>query len=144
MGFLQIEKTLALTVLLAFPHWASAADHGWHCMAPKEVSNYELRGEQVLVRGILLREETGQLTNIPVIQANFTAENRGPKDVHVEMELTGSNDKGETVFAMSLGPAFGGIVSPNSSQPVEAAVFAAPGELDQATKICIRFTGDFE
>jgi hypothetical protein len=44
----------------------------------------------------------------------------------------GSNDEGP-VFVMNVTPSFGGMVLSMSHDPATQAVFAAPGELAQAT-----------
>jgi hypothetical protein len=133
---------LMLLMLTAFAGVARAADQTWHCMSPSEVAKHEVRADNLVLGGIAISEEPGQLSHLQVIKASFTARNQTSKDFHVALEILGSNDKGP-VFAMSVAPGFAGTVSPNSNQPATEAVFAAPGELAQATQICVRFVGDF-
>jgi hypothetical protein len=129
-------------ILIALAGPVRAADQTWHCMQPGEIGSYALQAGDLTLGGIEISEQPGELAHLPVIRATFTASNKSSKDFHVALEILGSNDKGP-VFAMSVAPGFAGTVSPNSNQPATEAVFAAPGELAQATQICLRFVGDF-
>jgi hypothetical protein len=137
-----MPRLLALLILIALAGPAPAADQTWHCSAPSEIGKHEVRAGDLSLGGIAITEAEGELAHLKVIRATFTARNKGPKDFHVALEIFGTNDKGP-VFAMSVAPGFAGTVSPNSNQPATEAVFAAPGELAQATQICVRFVGDF-
>jgi hypothetical protein len=131
-----------MTAFAALVGPAYAADQTWHCMAPGEVAKHDVRADNLVLGDIKLVEQKGGLTHLPVIHASFVAHNQRQTDVFVAMEIFGSNDRGP-VFAISVAPGFGGTVSPNSNQPATEAVFAAPGELAQTTKICVRFVGEF-
>jgi hypothetical protein len=130
---------LALT---AFGAPVLAADQTWHCMAPANLSKHEVSDENLVLDGIQISEEEGELAHLPVIRGAFTARNKSTQDFHVALEILGSDDKGP-VFAMSVAPGFAGTISPNSNQPATATVFAAPGEFARVTQICVRFVGDF-
>jgi hypothetical protein len=139
-GFASLAMTALAAIALAGP--ARAADQTWHCMQPRDVGKHEVRAHNLILSGIKISEEPGELSHLKVIKATFTAHNKSAKDFHVAMELLGSDDKGP-VFAMSVSPGFAGTVSPNSDQPATSTVFAAAEELARATQLCVRFVGDF-
>ena len=137
-----MNRLVLLLAATALAGPARAGDQTWHCMAPDAVGKHEVRADALVLGGIKISEQPGEISHLPVIQASFTAQNQSPKDFHVAMEILGSKDR-DLVFAMSVRPAFAGTVSPNSNQPATDAVFAAAGELARATQICVRFVGDF-
>ena len=137
-----MNRLAFLLAIIALAAPARAGDQTWHCMAPDAVGKHEVKTDALVLGEIKLSQRDGELTNLPVIWASFTAQNQSSKDFHVAMEILGSNDK-DLIFAMSVRPAFAGTVSPMSNQPATDAVFSAAGELARATQICVRFVGDF-
>jgi hypothetical protein len=136
-------RPLALVLALAaFGASALAADQTWRCMAPANLSKHEVSGENLILGGIQISAEEGELAHLPVIRGAFTARNQSARDFHVALEILGLDDKGP-VFAMSVAPGFAGTVAPNSNQPATGTMFAAPGEFARVTQICVRFAGDF-
>jgi hypothetical protein len=133
---------LLLLALIALTGPAFASDQTWHCMKAGEIGKHAVRAGDLILSGIEIDEQPGELAHLPVIRVSFTARNKASKDFHVAMEIIGSNDKGP-VFAMSVEPGFAGTVSPKSDQPATTTIFAAPGELAKATNLCVRFVGDF-
>jgi hypothetical protein len=111
-------------------------------MAPANLSKHEVSGENLILGGIQISAEEGELAHLPVIRGAFTARNQSARDFHVALEILGLDDKGP-VFAMSVAPGFAGTVAPNSNQPATGTMFAAPGEFARVTQICVRFAGDF-
>src|SRR5689334_20381330 len=87
----QLAPVLALT---AFGAPALAADQTWHCMAPANLTKHEVSGENLILGGIRISEEEGELAHLPVIRGAFTARNKSAKDFHVALEILGSDDKG--------------------------------------------------
>ena len=139
---LRVYRFLPIFAAIPLCAPAFAGDYAWHCMMPDQVAKHQVTADNLVIGEIEILQQTGPLTHIPVIQASFVAQNTSPKDFHVAMEIVGSNDQGP-VFAISVAPGFGGTVSPHSNQPATEAVFATAGELAQATKLCVRFMGDF-
>src|SRR4051812_42457677 len=102
------HRPLALVLALtAFGTPALAADQTWHCMAPANLGKHEVSGENLILGGIQISEEEGELAHLPVVRAAFTARNQSARDFHVALEILGLDDKGP-VFAMSVAPGFAG------------------------------------
>jgi hypothetical protein len=138
----MIVKPLFLVGLSVLAGPAFAADQSWHCMQPGDIGKHEVRADHLVLGGIEISQEEGDLSHLPVIKATFTARNKSGKDFHVAMQLLGTDARGP-VFAMSVAPGFAGTVSPNSDQPATATIFSAQGEFARATQLCVRFVGDF-
>jgi hypothetical protein len=133
---------LGLGVLLTASGPALAFDHAWHCFPRAEFEKFEVREDGLILDYLLVREEKGTLSGLPVVTFSFSIVNKQTRNIHVDAELVGLAADGVPVLAISASPP-SSLVASQASRSVANSVYTAAGQLNRASKLCVSFGGDF-
>jgi hypothetical protein len=136
-----------LPILLALPallstHPASAFDHAWHCFPRTEFEKFEVHETGLVLDYLLVREEKGTLSGLPVVTFSYSVVNRQDRNIHIDAQLVGLAGDGSPVLAISASPP-SSLVASQASRSVANSVYTNAGQLNRAAKLCVSFGGDF-
>jgi hypothetical protein len=136
-----------LPILLALPALlstdpASAFDHGWHCFPRTEFEKFEVHETGLVLDYLLVREEKGTLSGLPVVTFSYSVVNKADRNIHIDAQLVGLAADGSPVLAISASPP-SSLVTSQASRSVANSVYTNTGQLNRAAKLCVSFGGDF-
>jgi hypothetical protein len=137
-----VSYALLLLLPLALPHEAAAFDHAWHCFPRAEFEKFEVHEDKLILDYLLVREEKGTLSGLPVVTFSFSVVNKQDRNIHIDAELVGLGADGSPVLAISASPP-SSLVASQASRSVANSVYTAAGQLARAAKLCVSFGGDF-
>jgi hypothetical protein len=124
------------------PSGAFAFDHAWHCFPRAEFEKFEVHESGLILDYLLVREEKGTLSGLPVVTFSFSVVNKQDRNIHIDAELVGLAADGSPVLAISASPP-SSLVASQASRSVANSVYTAAGQLNRAAKLCVSFGGDF-
>ncbi|MBV8850819.1 MAG: hypothetical protein JOZ16_14685 [Methylobacteriaceae bacterium] len=135
---------LGLIVLAALfaPTRAFAFDHAWHCLPRAEFEKFEVREDKLILDYILVREQKGTLSGLPVVTFSYSVVNKQDRNIHIDAQLVGLDAEGVPVLGISASPP-SSLVASQASRSVANSVYVAAGQLNRAAKLCVSFGGDF-
>jgi hypothetical protein len=131
-----------LVVTLLLPGSASAFDHAWHCFPRADFEKFEVHEDKLILDYLLVREEKGTLSGLPVVTFSYSVVNKQDRNIHIDAELVGLAADGSPVLAISASPP-SSLVASQASRSVANSVYTAAGQLNRAAKLCVSFGGDF-
>jgi hypothetical protein len=135
--------TACLSVIaLVLPGSASAFDHAWHCFPRADFEKFEVHEDKLILDYLLVREEKGTLSGLPVVTFSYSVVNKQDRNIHIDAELVGLAADGSPVLAISASPP-SSLVASQASRSVANSVYTAAGQLNRAAKLCVSFGGDF-
>jgi hypothetical protein len=129
-------------VALLLPGSASAFDHAWHCFPRADFEKFEVHEDKLILDYLLVREEKGTLSGLPVVTFSYSVVNKQDRNIHIDAELVGLAADGSPVLAVSASPP-SSLVASQASRSVANSVYTAAGQLNRAAKLCVSFGGDF-
>src|SRR4051794_25014057 len=132
---------LALPALLSADP-VSAFDHTWHCFPRAEFEKFEVHETGLVLDYLLVREEKGTLSGLPVVTFSYSVVNKQDRNIHIDAQLVGLAADGSPVLAISASPP-SSLVASQASRSVANSVYTAAGQLNRAAKLCVSFGGDF-
>jgi hypothetical protein len=132
---------LSIVALLP-PGSASAFDHAWHCFPRAEFEKFEVHEDKLILDYLLVREEKGTLSGLPVVTFSYSVVNKQDRNIHIDAELVGLAADGSPVLAISASPP-SSLVASQASRSVANSVYTAAGQLNRAARLCVSFGGDF-
>ncbi|MBV9395069.1 MAG: hypothetical protein JOZ84_11720 [Methylobacteriaceae bacterium] len=91
---------------------------------------------------LLVREEKGTLSGLPVVTFSYSVVNRHDRNIHIDAQLVGLAADGSPVLAISASPP-SSLVASQASRSVANSVYTNAGQLARAAKLCVSFGGDF-
>jgi hypothetical protein len=130
------------TVVLLSPSSALAFDHAWHCFPRGDFEKFEVHEEKLILDYLLVREEKGTLSGLPVVTFSFSIVNKQERNIHIDAQLVGLAADGSPVLSISASPP-SSLVASQASRSVANSVYTAAGQLNRAAKLCVSFGGDF-
>jgi hypothetical protein len=136
--------SFGLLALLPFalPDKAAAFDHAWHCFPRAEFEKFEVHEDKLILDYLLVREEKGTLSGLPVVTFSFSIVNKQDRNIHIDAQLVGLAADGSPVLSISASPP-SSLVASQASRSVANSVYTAAGQLNRAAKLCVSFGGDF-
>jgi hypothetical protein len=137
-------QALGLCMLLSctLPGSARAFDHAWHCFPRAEFEKFEVHEDGLILDYLLVREEKGTLSGLPVVTFSYSVVNKQDRNIHVDAQVVGLAADGSPVLAISASPP-ASLVASQASRSVANSVYTAAGQLNRAAKLCVSFGGDF-
>jgi hypothetical protein len=129
-------------VALVLPDSASAFDHAWRCFPRTDFEKFEVHEDKLILDYLLVREEKGTLSGLPVVTFSYSVVNKQDRNIHIDAELVGLAADGSPVLAISASPP-SSLVASQASRSVANSVYTAAGQLNRAAKLCVSFGGDF-
>ena len=136
------KAALLVLLPLALPNSAVAFDHAWHCFPRAEFERFEVHEDKLILDYLLVREEKGTLSGLPVVSFSFSIVNRQDRNIHIDAQLVGLAADGTPVLAISASPP-SSLVASQASRSVANSVYTTAGQLNRAAKLCVSFGGDF-
>ena len=133
--------SLAIVVILS-PSSASAFDHAWHCFPRADFEKFEVHEDKLILDYLLVREEKGTLSGLPVVTFSYSVVNKQDRNIHIDAQLVGLAADGAPVLAISASPP-SSLVASQASRSVANSVYTSAGQLTRAAKLCVSFGGDF-
>ena len=127
---------------LALPRSASAFDHAWHCLPRTDFEKFEVHEAGLVLDYLLVREEKGTLSGLPVVTFSYSVVNKLDRNIHIDAQLVGLAADGTPVLAISASPP-SSLVASQVSRSVANSVYTVAGQLARAAKLCVSFGGDF-
>jgi hypothetical protein len=119
-----------------------AFDHAWHCFPRADFEKFEVHEEGLILDYLLVREEKGSLSGLPVVTFSFSIVNKLERNIHIDAQLVGLAGDGVPVLAISASPP-SSLVASQVSRSVANSVYTTAGQLNRAAKLCVSFGGDF-
>jgi hypothetical protein len=119
-----------------------AFDHAWHCFPRADFEKFEVHEEGLILDYLLVREEKGSLSGLPVVTFSFSIVNKLERNIHIDAQLVGLAADGAPVLAISASPP-SSLVASQVSRSVANSVYTTAGQLNRAAKLCVSFGGDF-
>jgi hypothetical protein len=138
----RARPLIACLSLVALPGSASAFDHAWHCFPRAEFEKFEVHEDKLILDYLLVREEKGTLSGLPVVTFSFSIVNKQDRNIHIDAQLVGLAADGSPVLSISASPP-SSLVASQASRSVANSVYTAAGQLNRAAKLCVSFGGDF-
>jgi hypothetical protein len=129
-------------VALLSPTSASAFDHAWRCFPRADFEKFEVHEDKLILDYLLVREEKGTLSGLPVVTFSYSVVNKQDRNIHIDAQLVGLAADGAPVLAISASPP-SSLVASQASRSVANSVYTAAGQLNRAAKLCVSFGGDF-
>jgi len=129
-------------VALVSPTSASAFDHAWHCFPRTDFEKFEVHEDKLILDYLLVREEKGTLSGLPVVTFSYSVVNKQDRNIHIDAQLVGLAADGAPVLAISASPP-SSLVASQASRSVANSVYISAGQLTRAAKLCVSFGGDF-
>jgi hypothetical protein len=129
-------------VAILSPSSAFAFDHAWHCFPRAEFEKFEVHEDKLILDYLLVREEKGTLSGLPVVTFSFSIVNKQDRNIHIDAQLVGLAADGSPVLSISASPP-SSLVASQASRSVANSVYTAAGQLNRAAKLCVSFGGDF-
>ncbi|GAC1332947.1 MAG: hypothetical protein NVSMB26_13360 [Beijerinckiaceae bacterium] len=133
------STTLVLAVLSTA---AFAFDHAWHCSPRSEFEKFEVQEDGLILDYVLVREQKGTLSQLPVITFTFSVVNKQARNIHIDAQLVGLAEDGTPLLAISASPP-SGLVASQTGTSVANSVYSPLGQLGRVSKLCVSFGGDF-
>ena len=127
---------------LASPTGAFAFDHAWHCFPRADFEKFEVHEDKLILDYLLVREEKGTLSGLPVVTFSYSVVNKQDRNIHIDAQLVGLAADGSPVLSISASPP-SSLVASQASRSVANSVYTAAGQLNRAAKLCVAFGGDF-
>jgi hypothetical protein len=119
-----------------------AFDHAWHCFPRADFEKFEVHEDKLILDYLLVREEKGTLSGLPVVTFSFSIVNKQERNIHIDAQLVGLAADGSPVLSISASPP-SSLVASQASRSVANSVYTAAGQLNRAAKLCVSFGGDF-
>jgi hypothetical protein len=119
-----------------------AFDHAWHCFPRGDFEKFEVHEDKLILDYLLVREEKGTLSGLPVVTFSFSIVNKQERNIHIDAQLVGLAADGSPVLSISASPP-SSLVASQASRSVANSVYTAAGQLNRAAKLCVSFGGDF-
>jgi hypothetical protein len=144
-GWLKASRALfglASLIVFTLPSSALAFDHAWHCFPRADFEKFEVHDDGLILDYLLVREEKGTLSGLPVVTFSFSIVNKQDRNIHIDAQLVGLAADGSPVLAISSSPP-ASLVASQASRSVANSVYTAAGQLSRAAKLCVSFGGDF-
>jgi hypothetical protein len=142
-GLATLQASGLCTLLsCTFPGNARAFDHAWHCFPRADFEKFEVHEAGLILDYLLVREEKGTLSGLPVVTFSYSVVNKQDRNIHVDAQLVGLTADGSPVLAISASPP-ASLVASQASRSVANSVYTAAGQLNRAAKLCVSFGGDF-
>jgi hypothetical protein len=139
---LPLGRALLALLALALPTRALAFDHAWRCFPRADFEKFEVHEEGLILDYLLVREEKGTLSGLPVVTFSFSVVNKMDRNIHIDAELVGLAGDGAPVLGISASPP-SSLVASQAQRSVANSVYTAAGQLSRAAKLCVTFGGDF-
>jgi hypothetical protein len=142
-GLATLQASAVCTLLsCTLPGSARAFDHAWHCFPRADFEKFEVHEAGLILDYLLVREEKGTLSGLPVVTFSYSVVNKQDRNIHVDAQLVGLTADGSPVLAISASPP-ASLVASQASRSVANSVYTAAGQLNRAAKLCVSFGGDF-
>jgi hypothetical protein len=139
---LRLLAWLVAAAAFALPQAAGAFDHDWHCFPRADFEKFEVHEPGLILDYLLVREEKGTLSGLPVVTFSFSIVNKLDRNIHIDAQLVGLAADGMPVLAISASPP-SSLVASQASRSVANSVYTTAGQLARAAKLCVSFGGDF-
>jgi hypothetical protein len=142
-GLATLQASAVCTLLsCTLPGSARAFDHAWHCFPRADFEKFEVHEAGLILDYLLVREEKGTISGLPVVTFSYSVVNKQDRNIHVDAQLVGLTADGSPVLAISASPP-ASLVASQASRSVANSVYTAAGQLNRAAKLCVSFGGDF-
>lgn len=141
-GWSAYARAFLAAFALALSGSASAFDHAWHCLPRTDFEKFEVHEAGLVLDYLLVREEKGTLSGLPVVTFSYSVVNKLDRNIHIDAQLVGLAADGTPVLAISASPP-SSLVASQVSRSVANSVYTAAGQLARAAKLCVSFGGDF-
>ena len=135
-------STLLSLVTLLWPGSSHAFDHAWHCFPRADFEKFEVHEAGLILDYLLVREEKGTLSGLPVVTFSYSVVNKQDRNIHIDAQVVALAADGAPVLAISASPQ-ASLVASQASRSVANSVYTAAGQLNRAAKLCVSFGGDF-
>jgi hypothetical protein len=138
----RVSFGLLALLPLALPNSAAAFDHAWHCFPRADFEKFEVHEDKLILDYLLVREEKGTLSGLPVVTFSFSIVNKQDRNIHIDAQLVGLAADGSPVLSISASPP-SSLVASKASRSVANSVYTTAGQVNRAAKLCVSFGGDF-
>ena len=108
----------------------------------RRLEKFELHEDKLILDYLLVREEKGTLSGLPVVTFSYSVVNKQDRNIHIDAQLVGLAADGAPVLAISASPP-SSLVASQASRSVANSVYISAGQLTRAAKLCVSFGGDF-
>lgn len=107
-----------------------------------EVFAFQLDQGKFRLNNVTLSEDKSWLAkNVIVLNVSASGSNRSEKNAYISVEVVGFDTTNSLVFAVDAEPMMS-IIGPNKTEEIKGDIYASPGTLKKAKKICLRVNGE--
>ena len=81
-----------------YPAAPAAFDHAWHCLPRTDFEKFEVHEAGLVLDYLLVREEKGTLSGLPVVTFSYSVVNKLDRNIHIDAQLVGLAADGTPVL----------------------------------------------